>query len=73
MDEEQQKACAERLSRLFALITMKLEDAAEIAADCQGHRPRDELMQGDERLETLLSVAETIVAAALNAGRIPGQ
>ena len=58
MDEEQQKARAELLSRLFALITGKLESAARIAADCQGHRPRDEPMQGTERLETLLSVAE---------------
>ena len=58
MDEVQQKARAELLSRLFALITVKLESAARIAVDCQGHGPRDEPIKGTERLETLLSVAE---------------
>ena len=58
MDEVQQKARAELLSRLFALITVKLESAARIAVDCQGHGRRDEPIQGTERLETLLSVAE---------------
>jgi hypothetical protein len=33
MDEEQQRERADLLSRLFALITMKLEDAAGIAAE----------------------------------------
>jgi len=31
------------ISRLFALLTAKFEDAAGIAADCQGRRPGDEL------------------------------
>ena len=39
MDEEQQRERADLLSRLFAMITMKLEDAAGIAAECQGRRP----------------------------------
>ena len=43
MDEEQQRQRADLISRLFALITMKLEDAAGIAADCQGRLAIDEL------------------------------
>ena len=53
------------LSRLFALINMKLEDAAGIAADCSGRRPRDELQQDAKKLETLIAEAGTTVAAAL--------
>ena len=36
MDEEQQRERADPISRTFALITMKLEDATGIAADSQG-------------------------------------
>ena len=65
MDDEQKRERGDHLSRLFALITMKLEDAAGIAADCQGRRPREELRQHAEKLETLIAEAGTTVAAAL--------
>jgi hypothetical protein len=64
MDEEQQRERADLLSRLFALITMKLEDAGGIAADCQGRRPTEALREGAERLEVLLVEASTVRAAA---------
>lgn len=64
MDDEQQRERADLLSGLFTLITMKLEDAAGIAADCQGRRPLEELRDGAEGLDILLSEASTLRAAA---------
>ena len=62
MDEEQQRGAADLLSRLFALITMKLEDAAGIAADCQGRRPIEELREGVEKLDVLIAEVGTVLA-----------
>lgn len=63
MDEELQRERADLISRLFALITMNLEDSAGIAADCQGRRPVAGLREGAEKLDVLLSEASTVVAA----------
>ena len=60
MDDEQKRERADLISRLFALITMKLEDAVGIAADCQGRRSWEELRQDAGKLETL--IAERIAA-----------
>ena len=62
MDEEQQRGAADLLSRLFALITMKLEDAAGIAADCQGRRPTEELREGVKKLDVLIAEVGTVLA-----------
>lgn len=35
MDDRQQLEQAELISRMFALITIKLEDAAAMAVECQ--------------------------------------
>ena len=72
MDEDQQRERADLLSRLFALITMKLEDAAGIAAECQGRRLTEELRERVEKLDVLLIEVGTIVAgtAALLAGDV---
>lgn len=43
---------------------MKLEDAAEIAADCQGRHAAEELGEGVEKLDVLVSEASTVLAAA---------
>lgn len=62
MDEEQQRQRADLISRLFALITMKLEDAAGIAADCQGRRTIDELHAPAKKLDLLISDVATVLA-----------
>lgn len=64
MAEEQQRERADPISRLFALITMKLENAAGIAADCQGRRSQ-ELWQDAENLGTLITKAGMTVAVAI--------
>lgn len=64
MDEEQQLERADLLSRLFALITMKLEDAAGIAAECQGRQPIAELRDGAEKLDVLIMEVGTVLAGA---------
>ena len=64
MDEEQQRERADLLSRLFALITMKLEDAAGIAAECQGRRPVAELRDGAEKLDDLITEVGTVLAGS---------
>lgn len=64
MDKQQQRERADLISRLFALITMQLEDAAGIAADCQGRLPRQELLDGAEKLDALISEAATVLAGA---------
>ena len=64
MDQEQQRERAGLVSRLFALITMKLEDAAGIAADCQGQLPLEELRESAEKLDALISEAATVLAGA---------
>ena len=62
MDEEQQRQRADLISRLFALITMKLEDAAGIAADCQGRRAINELNTHARQLNVLICEVATVLA-----------
>ena len=62
MDEEQQRQRADLISRLFALITMKLEDAAGIAVDCQGRRAIDELNARAQKLDVLICDVATVLA-----------
>ena len=64
MDEEQQLERADLIARLFALITMKLEDAAGIAAECQGRRPIAELRDGAEKLDPLITEVGSLLAGS---------
>lgn len=54
------------ISRLYALLTAKLEDAAAIAGDCQARRPAAELRKGAWALialaEEVLTVASAVAA-----------
>ena len=63
IDREREDERAELVSRLFALLTSRLEDGATIAADCQGARPAQELDQGAERLRDIAQDAATIAEA----------
>ena len=64
MDEEQQRERADHFSRLFALITMKLEDAAGIAADCQARRAEGELRGGAPKLDVLITEVGKVLAGS---------
>lgn len=63
MDEEQQRERADLISRMFALITAKLEDAATIAAECQRRRTREELRDNAMKLHELCTEATSITEA----------
>ena len=63
VDREQEEGRAELVSRLFTLLTSRLEDGATIAADCQGARPAQELTQGAERLRDIAQDASTVAEA----------
>ena len=63
--QEQQKLRADLISRLFAQLTGKFEDAAMIAADCQGVRSNETLTEGAERLREIAQEAMTITEATL--------
>ena len=54
---------SEHMSRVFALLTAKLEDAATLAADCQGRRTTAELRRGAKQIAELASETATIAAA----------
>ena len=56
---------AELISRMFALITGKLEDATALAAECQGRRPAEELRGKSEELARAIDEAMTLSQAAL--------
>ena len=45
MDQEEQEERAELISRMFALLTAKLEDAATLAAESQSRRASAELIE----------------------------
>jgi acyl-CoA reductase-like NAD-dependent aldehyde dehydrogenase len=60
VDQERQDERADLVSRLFAQLTSRFEDAATIAAECQGAPPSDELSQGAERLREMGQDAATI-------------
>lgn len=62
-DAEDQENPAELISRMFALLTAKLEDAATIAAECQGRLPSEQLREGAAKLEDLVSQTATVAAA----------
>jgi hypothetical protein len=62
-EEARAEERTERLSQLFALLTCKLEDAAGIAAECQGRRPEAELIEGASRIAELTGEVATIAAA----------
>ncbi|HVR90213.1 MAG TPA: hypothetical protein VHG29_03835 [Novosphingobium sp.] len=64
MDHEEQQQRADLLSRMFAGITAKLEDAATIAARCQGRVPTEELRENANQLRDLLSESATVVEGA---------
>lgn len=63
-DAEDQEQLAELLSRLFALLTAKLEDASAIAANCQARLTAGRLRSGAADLEDLAAEAATLAAAA---------
>lgn len=56
---------ADLISRLFALLTARLEDAAGLAAECQGSRPTTDLLERARELVTLSEEVVTLSAAAL--------
>jgi hypothetical protein len=62
-DPEDQENLAELISRMFALLTAKLEDAATIAAECQARLPLEQLRGGAAKLEDLVSEAGTVAAS----------
>jgi len=62
-DLEDQENRAELISRIFALLTAKLEDAAAIAADCQAKLPAEQLREGTAKLEDLVNEPATLGAA----------
>lgn len=43
---------------------MKLEDAAKIAAECQGRRPIAELRDAAEKLDVLITEVGTVLAGS---------
>ena len=62
-DAEDQENRAELISRMFALLTAKLEDAATIAAQCQARLPPEQLRDTAAELEHLVSQTATVAAA----------
>jgi hypothetical protein len=63
-DAEDKEQLAELVSRLFALLTAKLEDASAIAANCQARLTAGQLRSGAADLEDLAAEAGTLAAAA---------
>jgi hypothetical protein len=61
-DREAQDKRAGLVSRLFALLTAKLEDPAAIAAECQARRPNEQLIEDGDKAEELISEATTLMA-----------
>jgi hypothetical protein len=51
------------VSRLFAQLTARFEDVATIAAECQGSRLVEELVEGAERLRDIAQDAATLAEA----------
>lgn len=62
-DAEDQEQRAELVSRLFALLTAKLEDGAAIAGNCQARLTAAQLRDGAAELGELVSEAGTLAAA----------
>ena len=73
-DQELQDGRADLVSRLFAQLTSRFEDAAAIAAECQGSRPGEELTEGAERLRDIAHDAATVAEAIVELlGISPGR
>ena len=70
-DREAQEERADLISRTFALITAKCEDAATLAAESQGRQPSDVLRENAEKLQDLMSETSTVIdcVTALLTGR----
>ena len=64
-DREAKETRAELVSRIFALVTAKCEDAATLAVECQGHRTNQMLRENGERLRDLISEASTIIDSVM--------
>lgn len=60
-DREAQEKRGELISGTFALITAKCEDAATLAAECQGRQLTEVLRENAEKLLDLMSEASTIL------------
>ena len=60
-DCEAQEERAELISRTFALITAKCEDAATLAAESQGRQPSEVLRENAEKLRDLTSEISTVI------------
>lgn len=65
MDAEQAEERAALISRMFALLTARFEDAAEIAAGCQARLDRAELLEGANKLLDSCQECVTVAAAIL--------
>lgn len=64
MDQEaEQEHRSERISRMFALLTAKLEDAATLAVDGQGLQSDGALAVLAEQIADLASESATIAGA----------
>lgn len=63
VDQERQDQRADLVSRLFAQLTARFEDAATIAAECQGAQLVEELVEGAERLSDIAQDAATVAEA----------
>lgn len=60
MDQEEAAERAELISRMFALVTAKLEDGATIAAESQRRLPTEELRASAAKLRGLAHEIMTI-------------
>ena len=63
VDQERHDERTDLVSRLFAQLTARFEDAATVAAECQGSRPVAELVEGAERLSDIARDAATVADA----------
>lgn len=63
MGQEEQQQRSELISRMFALITGKLEDAATLAAESQGRYSTKELTENAAAPRELVSEVLTVVDA----------
>lgn len=64
-DGEDSDGRADLISRLFALLTARLEDAATIAAECQGRGYGEDHPQRAQQLASLIDEAATVNQAIL--------
>lgn len=72
-DPEHDQHRADLITRMFALLTAKAEDAAGVAADCQGCRSQLELLEGAQQLLSFAEESLTISAAIVALLARPGE